>query len=163
MKYAFICVVDTGVRLPHVTSTPSAVPFIVMLEPLYLGAIPSSLTPMVVFFFLSLAWGFVTIVLPSIHAAIGKNLALARVQSREAAKKKQGQVGWLLVPRHEDDLLLGQKMKRTVPKGIVKKDEGKHSNHAAVDPVRCAFVNEYSEGEQDGALRKASFWKINTF
>lgn len=55
-QYARIRLVDTGVRTPSLhpshsatTSFPAAVPFVVTLEPLYLGVLPASVVPVLAF------------------------------------------------------------------------------------------------------------------
>lgn len=54
MKYARIRVVDVGVLIPTPDLPPSAIqaepiPFILILEPLYLGILPASLLPSICF------------------------------------------------------------------------------------------------------------------
>ncbi|EIM83562.1 uncharacterized protein STEHIDRAFT_35284, partial [Stereum hirsutum FP-91666 SS1] len=55
-QYARIRLVETGVRTPSLhpshpatTSVPAAVPFVVTLEPLYLGVLPASVAPVLAF------------------------------------------------------------------------------------------------------------------
>ncbi|KZT73439.1 hypothetical protein DAEQUDRAFT_808522 [Daedalea quercina L-15889] len=87
--YARIRVVDTGVRTPtadesHEHATPEPVPFIVMLEPLYLGVLPASVLPTVVFLALIVivaAFG----VVPSVQRYL---CAVADEASKEIVSKR---------------------------------------------------------------------------
>ncbi|KAI0041403.1 hypothetical protein FA95DRAFT_1611046 [Auriscalpium vulgare] len=48
-QYARIRLVDTGVRPPSAVASPSPVPFIIIVEPLYLNVLPASVLPVVLF------------------------------------------------------------------------------------------------------------------
>ena len=91
-KYARIRLVDTGIVSPSVTTHPNAlVPFIVRLEPLYLGVIPASVFPVLVFLVLVVAFAVIVMV-PRIQVYLAKVADDARdelaIRSVQADKKK---------------------------------------------------------------------------
>ncbi|KAH8825553.1 hypothetical protein DL96DRAFT_1609251 [Flagelloscypha sp. PMI_526] len=87
-KYAFIRIVDTGIVPFSVNKDTPPVPFILTLEPLALGILPSSLAPLVGFYFLPLLVG-ISFVIPSLSGRIGKLAVLVRRERRDAEWKSE--------------------------------------------------------------------------
>ena len=89
LKYARIRLVDTGIRAPSSGSAPNPpVPFIVRLEPLYLGILPASVLPVLLFLLPVVAFAAL-VMAPRIHRYLAAVAGDAKRDLMESARAKQ--------------------------------------------------------------------------